>query len=300
MPTTLFTCAIVVCLAILGNGASPDLPDGIYVVKPDGAGTRRKDSDGKELILGDCLGGKWKEARLWSIRNDNSVYKLELNDLGPLDYSRGTGKIALILDGVCLNFAGGRYNPDGKVRDPFFVVSGEDNANKVAKRLGIQPMLRKHPGHSIELRWFPEHDSFEVGEPVLLTMKLRNCGTQPFAFVNGGKQRAKRDGQFRFLAQSQAGHGKSLADEGQANEMGGISSIWTLQPGETLSRTVTLSKWFEFKEPGTYRITGLFEMELKKLPADKSDIPIWDDLPAGECLIRIVPKPKTSTTPGHK
>ena len=107
MPTTFVTCAIAVCLANFGSGMSHELPDGIYVVKPDGPGTRVKDSEGKELILDYRMGGEWKAARIWSTSNDNSTYKVELSDLGSMDYSRGTGKMALIIDGVCMNFAGG-------------------------------------------------------------------------------------------------------------------------------------------------------------------------------------------------
>ena len=161
-------------------------------------------------------------------------------------------------------------------------------------------MFRKHPGHSIELGWLPEHESFEVGEPVALTMKLSNRGTKPIAFLNGGKQRAKRDGQFRFLAQGQSGFGKSLADEGQGLEMGGPCSVLTLKPGETFTNEVKLDKWFTFREPGIYRVTGVFELEMKELPTNKSDVSIWDDLPAGECMIKIVPKLNLIPDPNKK
>ena len=83
----------------------------------------------------------------------------------------------------------------------------------------------------------------------------------------------------------------SLHDIGDPVNFGGISSNRTLKPGETFTAKVGLDKWFAFLEPDTYRVTGLYELELCD-PNDRGGYgrAIWSDLAAGDCLVRVVPK----------
>jgi hypothetical protein len=288
-----FLTACLICLIAVARGPADEIEDGIYALKKEGEGRHIKLNGGAEVVLGPRLGGAWAGAAVRSTANDNSRFLILLSDVRPLDTTGGTGRIALLIDGVCLPSFGQSHYPDGKL-DLSFTVSGDEAARKVAARLKVEPQRRKHPGHRVEVRWVPDKEAYRVGEPITLTMELKNVGDAPIAFQNGGKQRGPRNNQFRFLAYRLYGSGKAVADTGDPNHMGGIGSVLTYKPGETFSDTVRLDKWFQFTEPDTYRVTGLFELELHATSGRNGlrDVPIWDAFAVGDCLIKVVAKEK--------
>jgi hypothetical protein len=216
---------------------------------------------------------------------------LDLTDAGPLAQGPGRGTLIAVIDGVGLPVHGQSERRDGKM-DLSFVIAHGDAARTVAKHFRIEPQRRSHPGHRIEVRVAPEKQSYRVGEPVTLTFTIRNAGDKPVAFTNGGKQRGPRDNQFRFLAYRSAGYGTAVPDTGDPTNFGGIGSVLTFQPGEEFPKTVALDKWFTFKDPDTYRVTALFELEMfdPTAASDPHGAPIWDDFAVGECLVKIVAK----------
>jgi hypothetical protein len=193
------------------------------------------------------------------------------------------------VDGLYLAVAGhSDRHPDG-TQDLSCQIAGLEAAEKAAARLKVTVQRRLHPGHRFEVKWSPEREAYRPGEAVTLVMEIRNTGTAPFAFQVGGQQRGARDNQYRFLAYRSYGGGKAVPDTGDPNHHGGICSARTLQPGETFTAKVDLSKWFAFPDPDTYRVTGLFELQLYS-PGQGLGWPLWDDLAAGDCLVRVVPK----------
>jgi len=72
---------------------------------------------------------------------------------------------------------------------------------------------------------------------------------------------------------------------------GGIASNRTLKPGESFTASVALDKWFTFLEPDTYRVTGMYELELYD-PNEQGGFgrAIWSDLVAGDCPVIVRPK----------
>jgi hypothetical protein len=266
------------------------LEDGIYYWS-DGAGPRTKRNDGAEVVLGQRLGNVLGQATIGSTRNDNSQFRLELKNAGPIEQRPGNVYLAVIVDGIIAGvWSQSDRRPDGTM-NLACTIHGEEAARKVAERLKVQLNKRTHPGHRFEVRWTPEKDSYQVGEDVKLKLEIKNVGTVPFAFRVGSQQRGPRDNQYRFLAYRGAGGGKAVPDTGNPVNFGGISVNRTLQPKETFMALIGLDKWFTFAEPDTYRITGVYELEL--YPPDQSQwTPIWDDLAVGDCLVRVVPKGK--------
>lgn len=263
------------------------LEDGLYVISEKGPGQRVKLNDGREMTLGPRAAVKLGPARLESLANDNSLFHLALDKVGPVAEKTFSLPRALALNGVLLP---AQLRPVGDTGDFLTitaVVLGERNAHKVADRLGIKPLLRRHPGHRLEVRWTPMKEAFELGEAVTLKMEIRNLGAGPVTFPVGGKQRGARDNQFRFLAYRFFGGGPAVPDTGDPEHHGGKVSPRTLKQGEAFSKTVELTNWFTFREPDTYRVTGLFELSLQDGGADFT---LWEDLAVGECLVRVVLK----------
>ncbi|NQT88277.1 hypothetical protein HQ560_16030, partial [bacterium] len=96
-------------------------------------------------------------------------------------------------------------------------------------------------------------------------------------FMNGGRNRGRRNNQFGFAAFRD---GKPLPDIGDPMHFGGIAGFVTLKKGETFTKTVDLTKWFDLSEGGYYNFVGTFYLEFQR--PDHSHPILWSDLVAAE------------------
>lgn len=280
-------CAAALVWCVPALAADPE--NGIYLSKAEGQGTKVKRNDGAEVVLGARVSGTFGKATLRSVANDNSRFVLELRGAGPLPADADRNALALVIDSVCLGvYSHSDPHRDGTI-DLGAAVEGEAAAEKVAKVLKAQVEKRTNPGHRLEVRWTPEKDQFQAGDPVTVRMEIKNVGDKPVAFFVGGKQRGARDNQYRFLAHRSHGLGKAVPDTGDPTNFGGKGGVRILKPGEKYTAAVDLTKWFDFPDADTYRITGIFELELYDA-ANAGPREIWNDLAVGECSVKIVPK----------
>jgi hypothetical protein len=225
---------------------------------------------------------------MFSVANDNTRFALDLKGAGPIPAKRTAPYFALVLDGYVLAVAGhSDPHPDGTM-DFGAPVFGAEPAKAVEQRLKIDARRRGHPGHRLLTTWTPGKPRYQAGEPVTLRMTIKNVGDKPISFRVGGQQRGLRDNQFRFLAYRSGGWGKAIADSGDPTNFGGISTWRDLKPGEEFSHEVNLSHWFKFTEPDSFRITGLYELELFDLKPDGSHgNTVWQDFAVGECTVYV-------------
>lgn len=271
-------CAVIVLAALTGRAA--EVADGIYPLA--GGGPRVRLSGGERVTLGPLRTDKWQRAEVWSVANDNSRFAVTLRTVDPAVDRGEPATVVLVVNDVGLPFYSRGQHTDGTL-DLTFTARGEAEARKVAAVLKAEPVLRKHPGHRVVLKLTPDKESYRPGEAVTLAVDIANVGDVPVRFQMGGRQRGARNNQFRFLAYAGAGSGKAVPDTGDPTHFGGLSTHWPLKPGESVRETVRLDRWFRFAAPDTYRITGLYELELH----DAADRVIWDDLAVGECFIKV-------------
>jgi hypothetical protein len=256
----------VSCLALAQGGPVRVPENGIYTWREGGAGMHVKRTDGAEIVLGKRIGQGFGQGSLRSDANDNSRLTLHLTNAGPLEPGADSGRLAVIIDGLCLGvWSHSDVRPNGTL-ELNCSVYGEAAARQVAKALKIEPQLRKDPGHRFQVRWTPEKEAYQVGEPMVLKLEIRNTGKVPFSFIVGGQQRGPRDNQYRFLCYRSYGHGRAVSDTGDPTNFGGLGTYHTLKPGEAFTRTVSLDKWFAFTDPDTYRVTGIYQLQLIEDP----------------------------------
>jgi hypothetical protein len=268
------------------------LPDGFYEVLDKGEGTHFPGNDGRTLLLGKNLGKEFGTAAIHSVNNGNTAFGLTLKGAARLWDGPEPLPLALVVDNVCLRLSGNSIPNDDGTRNLWFSISGEEPARKVAKVLKCKVELRSDPGHRLTVKWTPDKETYQVGEPVMLKFEMKNAGKEPVTFRIGGSQRGPRDNQFRFIAQRGYGGGKGVSDIGDPNNFGGKSWTRTLKPGEVYVTKVDLAKWFKFDEPDYYRITGVWSLHLEDPNRDGFDHGLWDDLVCGQCLVRVVKKEK--------
>lgn len=286
LPAAVVAAAFALTARAQPTDESP-LEDGVYQLRFEGPGRKVTLTDGEPAVLGKRLSASiGKATELKSRANDNSRYTLNVSDLGPLPPEVTKEQTALVVDGVVMHLGRPEKLPENGIVSNWANVYTASAARTLAAKYRITPALRKHPGHRFEARWTPDKPAFRLGDPVVLKLALKNIGTEQVRFTFGGKQRGRRDNQFRFIAQ-EGQDGKGLPDTGDAHNFGGLMSVRTLRPGEVFRAEVDVTKWFTFPRPGTYRVTGILELPILDADDEGFGPTVWDDLAVGECDVRI-------------
>jgi hypothetical protein len=272
--------------------ADAHLTNGIYYVLWSGNGTTVERADGSgTVVLGERASTAFGKASLKSVCNDNSRYRLDLTGAGPFPANAEKHHFAIYLDGVCaLASSGSAPPPDRTMNLGIQSISGASAAEKVGKALGVEPILRHHPGHQLLVAWHAVKASYAPRQPVVLRMEIKNVGKVTVHFWDGGQQRGPRDNQFGFTAYRDYGLGRAMPDTGSPENFGGRMSLRTLRPGDTFTKEVDITDWFKFEDQGSYRITCWYRLELLQSKgeyavADKP--PLWDEFAIGDCAVRI-------------
>jgi len=262
-------------------------PDGIYLIHEKGAGPKVTRNDtGDQLVLGERLTTKFGAAAIHSTANDNSRFHVDLTGAGPFPQAQLPGSTALMIAGRCfIIYSRSDPGQDGKL-NLGSVIHGVEAMRAAAKALKAEPQLRKHPGHKFAVTFEPDKASYRPGEPITLTMKIKNVGDQTVCFHDGGRQRGPRDNQFGFTAFRSGGFGKAVPDTGDPTNFGGRGSYRVLKLGDVFSKTVRLDSWFKFKDADTYQVTASYRLAFHE-PDGKRYRVIWDDFATAECRVRV-------------
>ena len=277
---------IALLLTCLGAASTADVQfaDGIYFVSRAEEGTAIERVDGTRIFITDLATKAFGAAKVTSVVNDNSRYRLDLTNAGPFSAEVQLPALAICLDGICLSVVSqSDLHPDRTV-DLIAYVPGQELAERVAKSLGIKPRARQHPGHILVARWKPVKPWCQPGEPVVLRMEIENAGPKTVCFQDGGRQRGARNNQFAFIAHSRHGHGPAVPDTGDPQHYGGLGGHRTLGPGETFKKEVDVTKWFKFDKPGSYKLTCLYQTELFERDVTFAT---WDEYVVGDCIVVI-------------
>jgi len=283
-PTVTLLTLVLTCTA-----SADELPNGIYSVadKDADSGTTVTRADTQSQIrLQTLLTKGFGTPSLVATSNDNEYFRLELSNAGPFPEKVKSIHQAVYIEGVCV-VLGSRTDLDEQRQSTVIgFFSSIENARKIAEALSIKPQLRRHPGHKVFVRWSPSKTSFKPSEPIELTLTVENVGDPDINFVAGGSQRGSRDNQFAFIAHSSSGDGKAVPDTGDPNHFGGPGSWVNLKPGESFTKSVDVSKWFQFSESGRYQLTCMYHIEMSSAQSD-SNSPMWDEFLTGRCYVEI-------------
>ena len=151
-----FVTALAICVLTsrLSLAADAQRENGIYFVSRSNEGTAvdRVDGGGKVSLDG-LATPRFGKATMISVSNDNSRFRLDLRGAGPFPIGAETRHFAIYIDGLCA-VAGGNSDrqPDGTMNLSSILIHGREATDKFAKVLGVQPYLRKHPGHQLLVR----------------------------------------------------------------------------------------------------------------------------------------------------
>jgi hypothetical protein len=141
-------------------------------------------------------------------------------------------------------------------------------AARVGEALNTPLLKREHPGHRLRARFL----CGDMNATTTVTLELANVGDVPLIFQDGGMNRGMRNNQFGFTGFRDL---KPLADIGSPVHFGGLSQTVVLRKGETFTKPVDLSKWFDLSEPGQYQFVGTFYLQIEP-PAGGYRI-VWDE-----------------------
>ena len=275
----------------LAAESTMEVKEGIYRPGDEGSTTLT-------LWDGQTVRAQWQSelshrtAKLRSVNNDNTVYQLDIE----FPFSEeGERNRYLVTRGVAVSVTFSSkvdQNNDTDVWHHWYNQLQIDSTQADAMRalvagLKATQIDRTHPGHVLRTHWKPTARVFRIGEPVVLQMTLTNAGQQPVSFYDGGMQRGPRNNQFDFICRA-GDRGPALPDVGDPMNFGGKARKITLQPEESLTKEIDITKWFEFKDKGTFQVTGLFHLELQPVDSDTWRV-LWEDIAVGQCQINIEP-----------
>ena len=250
-----------VLLSLLPIASAQDIKSGLYAVTRDPIGIKVKLHSGGTVTLGRLLAIEIGSAKVTAVNNDNTEFHLHLEGVEPLAKRAEESRLALHVAGEYLLVTGQPRSKRGRLQASA-QFGGRATAEKIAKALGTTLRLRQHPGHRLRTRLRPKADSYELGQPITLIMEIENVGPRPVSFTDGGMQRGARNNQFSFVARGGHGTGPAIPDTGNARHFGGLAGQQILKPGATFKKEVRLERWFKFTKPDTYRIAGLFRIQI--------------------------------------
>jgi hypothetical protein len=221
---------------------------------------------------------KINEAYLFSANNQNEQFHLYIGT----SYHKDRPWYIFLIDGKAYKQSSSGSSHK-KTTSLSFNIPGKKQAEKIAKYFSIKPQYRKHPGYNLSVKFIPQKKSFNKNEEVWVTLQIKNIGKNTIAFQKGGRNRAVRDNQYRFVAEY---NGKQVKDIGSNHHSGGMSIKRILKPGSDFTDKISLSKWFDFEKPGIYQILGSYYMAFFQSDND-SYRSIWEDYVSAEFIINI-------------
>lgn len=131
------------------------------------------------------------------------------------------------------------------------------------------PILRQAPttatraGEILKAELTLDKKVYDIGEPIIGMLTLRNVGKEPIEMATGGDYRSGREMRFKIEVTDE--RGKRLYDplwlKVHSGLLGGLGSGVTIKPGEIWTHNVLLNKYTAPRERGRYRINGSYEYE---------------------------------------
>lgn len=242
--------------ALAANYPPPPPEDGLYRLARASSAKWALWQEQRIVMLGDRTEPTILEKRMESDSVDNSTFRLTL--ILPYDATVNAASHALIVGGV--HYAQfGSIHRGQEISGLVFRISGEEQAGKVALHFGLTPVRFSKPDQRFRAAMTPAKQSFRRGEPVTATLEIANTGTAFIEFSDWPSFDGRRD-DYAFTALR---NGQALTDLSFPGNRGGTSVLRGLAPGATFSDTVDLTKWFDFKEAGSYEIHALYRLNFR-------------------------------------
>lgn len=269
-----------------GSTLALDPVDGIYL-KSKAETENQANTKNGSIYLGEMITDDLGDITLLPVDNENSKYHLmlEYGSESEIDMDREyLYEAVIVIAGHAFDISskGSDGEPDNRRLTLSSHINSQKTASEVAKQLDFDLKKRVHPGHDVTIEWKGE-SSYTKNQPVVFQMKLINSGDVPVRFLDGGRNRGTRDNQFSFEATLD---GESVKVK-EAFDFGGLAGYRTLKPGESLEKQVDVNKWFTFDKPGTYHVTGMFQLNLYE-EDNRFPSAIWDEQVSSDFKIVIV------------
>lgn len=271
-----FAAFIIVALPLLAQ------ENGIYAPSEDGSGRVVKTQDGFEARLGRCTNFPVRNSTVVSQNNENTLFYISIQ----VPYDPGLlGGVwhTLIVNGTAYRQRGGGASA-GEYSSLGFNVSDADKARQIASYLKTSVRFREHPGHRFQVSIMPEKQVYQAGEEVRVTLRIVSLGWNTVAFVIHGHNLASQYEQYVFTVRHNERHIESLPYYPCLDCLQGRQ---ILKPGDIFEDKVSMSRWYAFREPGTYYIHGSFFLDFRD-PVDASWFnSLWQDYASADFTVTV-------------
>jgi len=175
-----------------------------------------------------------------------------------------------------------------------FVVESAKDAQNISSFLKLEIINRKHFGHVLSASLEPQKKEFKSGDPILLDFSILNKSDIPLQLNQGGGE--PKNGiskHFRFKVTHNRKVLKSTLTRKRTDDL--LSDHPDrpdiISKSELFKRSTNLSHWFDFKEPGTYHVSWIYNMKLqnKSKLFDEKRAPefYWKDEVVGSFIFKV-------------
>ena len=278
----------VVLALVSGSACAQSLEDGLYELSEQETAQSIVVENGSRYWLKERLDVALQENSVTALENSNERFQVtlrypsdSLSDFSVVDLlSSNDGssrfpRLALVIDDT-------RYLSDGSAGGNgqaavFFYLSGADNAERVAEYFGTEVQYRSHPGHKLSVRFSPREQAVKLGDSVTVVLEITNVGDDSFRFDYG--QRLP----FRFFGTRRTG--ETIMRKRWPLRANDISTLRSVQPGETVSIEANIDNWLELEQPGVYYVLGSYRMEF----VGAGPQAIWSEFVSDEFVVTVEP-----------
>jgi hypothetical protein len=187
---------------------------------------------------------------IYAANNENSIFYAFVRYTRP-----ACVRVVLQLDALSISSNGWGQDPDGC--DVSFNLTPEQ-ATRAANLFGTQRQDRREIGQHLQA-------TFLVSDNRELVLRITNPQDGPAVqWRLGGRNRGPRDNQFSMRITRD---GQLIPTIG-ASDLGGLSTMKLLRPGESAEVRAPISSWGDVSRPGRYVIEGAYETSLAPGGAD--------------------------------
>lgn len=119
------------------------------------------------------------------------------------------------------------------------------------------------PAQNLQGRFYPEKDSYMLGEPVLFNLEIRNAGSE-VVYINAANPAKCLDTYDFFVS------GPGLGCGAQWDDHCGVEQS-SLAPGDSIHGQWPLDSWYQFEREGKYNVSATRHMPIRTNRGDFQD-----------------------------
>jgi len=247
------------------------LDDGVYLLKDGLPESPLRLPGGAPGQIDRILKNEEYSLSVVSQANDNDRFQVILRSKLPPSVTN-VFYFAIALDGSLYSVAGPFFDSLRSLTSkPVSSKVSQEAATRIAAINGGTPILRKHIGQKLTLRFVADRRSYRNGDPIVVSVQVKNLGDAP---ITVGMEYGNncRSSQLAIVPSEESA--ESCTDIRYKTTIASSVDKVTIDPGEVATiREENLRRWYKIGKLGLYHFIGIYKLRVYEREDDK--YPCW-------------------------